>query len=74
MKVCGPHCKGCVHYRGLSTNHSKTSRKCCHYLLDTGRRRVFDDKRCYSREERWTKTIIGADDVNVLGHQIFKHE
>ena len=61
MKVCGPHCKGCVHYRGLSTNHSKTSRKCCHYLLDTGRRRVFDEYHCYSREEKWTKTGSAFD-------------
>ena len=60
MKVCGPHCKGCVHHRPISST-SNTTRKCCHYLLDTGRRRVFDEHHCYSREEQWTKTGSAFD-------------
>lgn len=59
MKVCGPHCKGCAHYRPLSTGYN--TRKCCHYMLDTGRRRVFDEYHCYSREEKWTKKGSAVD-------------
>lgn len=54
MKVCGPHCKGCVHYRPIAPGYH-CSRKCCHYMLDTGIRRSFDEYHCYSREEKWTK-------------------
>lgn len=60
MKVCGPYCKGCAHYRSLGANY-KTSRKCCHFLLDTGKRRQHSDTECYSRETRWTKTDSAFD-------------
>lgn len=41
--------------------------------------KVYGDPEDYERklaadECKWIKIIIGADNVNVLGHQIFKHE
>ena len=54
MKVCGPQCEGCVHYRNISSGFV-TSRKCCHYLLDTGERRKHNETECFSRREKWKK-------------------
>ena len=43
-----PECRGCSYWRGMSSTQVK-SVCCCHYMLDTGKRRQMENGKCISR-------------------------
>lgn len=43
-------CEGCVYWRGLSPTNASEG-KCCHHLLDTGKRRERFGDMCLSKKE-----------------------
>jgi len=43
------NCEGCAHHRPFARAYAQE--KCCHFLLDTGRRREMNGDICLSRSE-----------------------
>ena len=50
--VGGAQCRNCEHYKWLS---SSPILKCCHCILDTGKRRKVEGKKCLSRTPKAPK-------------------
>ena len=48
------NCEGCVYHRPFNRGYSEDIR-CCHYLLETGRRREKNGDICLSRSEEREK-------------------
>ena len=42
-------CKGCIYFRPIAGTGNANCTRCCHYYLDTLRRRVEKDGKCLSR-------------------------
>lgn len=55
-------CKGCVYWRGASARYDALTSKCCHHLLDTGKRRVVaEDETCLSRSTKRGKKLAWVE-------------
>jgi hypothetical protein len=53
--ICNDQCKNCAHYKNVARSY-KTSRKCCHFLLDTGKMCQRKNNKCKSKTTAWKKT------------------
>ena len=49
MEAKTGQCYGCVYWRGISNTYPGKDR-CCHHLLDTGKRRERNGDRCLSKK------------------------
>lgn len=55
-------CRGCIYWRGAESKADALTAKCCHHLLDNGKRRVVaEDETCLSRTTKRGKRKAWVD-------------